>query len=103
MRVMSLRVALSALSAVSLAQSVSAENTVAVPSFAEETASAGIDSVYAGEWEYMVGGGVATFDCNADGFADMLLAGGTSPAKFYRNTSTKAGALHFDAQTSGLE
>ena len=47
-----------------------------VPSFVEETASAGIDSVYAGEWEYMVGGGVATFDCNGDGFPDMLLAGG---------------------------
>ena len=49
---------------------------VAVPSFVEETASAGIDSVYAGDWEYMVGGGVATFDCNGDGFDDMLLAGG---------------------------
>ena len=28
-------------------------------------------------------------------FADMLLAGGTSPAKFYRNASTKGGALLF--------
>ena len=103
MRLMSLRLALTALGVAGLVQSVSAETTVAVPSFVEETASAGIDSVYAGEWEYMVGGGVATFDCNADGFADMLLAGGTSPAKFYRNTSTKGGALHFEAQTSGLE
>ncbi len=103
MRLMSLRLALTALGVAGLVQSVAAENTVAIPSFVEETASAGIDSVYAGEWEYMVGGGVATFDCNADGFADMLLAGGTSPAKFYRNTSTKGGALHFDAQASGLE
>ena len=103
MRVMSLRFALTALGVAGFAQSVAAENTVAVPSFVEETASAGIDSVYAGEWEYMVGGGAATFDCNADGFADMLLAGGTSPAKFYRNTSTKGGALHFESQTSGLE
>ena len=47
----------------------------------------GIDSVYAGEWEYMVGGGVATFDCNGDGFADMLLAGGASPAS---STATPA-------------
>ena len=47
-----------------------------IPSFVEETASAGIDSVYDGEWEYMVGGGVATFDCNGDGYPDMLLAGG---------------------------
>ena len=92
-----------ALSLAGLVQSVAAENTVAIPSFVEETASAGIDSVYAGEWEYMVGGGVATFDCNADGFADMLLAGGTSPAKFYRNTSTQGGALHFEMQSSGLE
>ena len=103
MRLMSLRLAVTALGVAGLAQSVAAENTVAVPSFVEETASAGIDSVYAGEWEYMVGGGVATFDCNEDGFADMLLAGGTSRAKFYRNTSTKGGALHFEAQTSGLE
>ena len=77
--------------------------SVAIPSFVEETASAGIDSVYAGEWEYMVGGGVATFDCNGDGFADMLLAGGASPAKFYRNASTRGGALRFEAETSGLE
>ena len=27
----------------------------------------------------------------------------TSPAKFYRNASTRGGALHFEAQTSGLE
>ena len=71
MRLMSLRFALTALGVAGFVQSVAAENTVAVPSFVEETASAGIDSVYAGEWEYMVGGGVATFDCNADGFADM--------------------------------
>ena len=90
MRLMSLRLALTALGVAGLAHSVAAENTVAIPSFVEETATAGIDSVYAGEWEYMVGGGVATFDCNGDGFADMLLAGGTSPAKFYRNTSTRA-------------
>ena len=86
-----------------LARSIGAEPAVAIPSFVEETASAGIDSVYSGEWEYMAGGGVATFDCNGDGFPDMLLAGGASPAKFYRNTSTRGGALHFEEQKSGLE
>jgi enediyne biosynthesis protein E4 len=86
-----------------LASPALAEDGVVVPSFVEETASAGIDSVYAGEWEYMVGGGVATFDCNGDDFDDMLLAGGTSPAKFYRNASTRGGALRFKAETSGLE
>ena len=80
-----------------------AADAVVIPTFVEETASAGIDSTYAGEWEYMVGGGVATFDCNEDGFDDMLLAGGTSPAKFYRNRSTRGGALKFEAETSGLE
>ncbi|HEX7108731.1 MAG TPA: VCBS repeat-containing protein, partial [Aestuariivirga sp.] len=103
MRLMTLGFALTALTAVGFTQSTAAENTVAIPSFVEETRGAGIDSVYAGEWEYMVGGGVATFDCNNDGFADMLLAGGASPAKFYRNTSTLGGALHFAVETSGLE
>jgi hypothetical protein len=51
----------------------------------------------------MVGGGVATFDCSGDGFPDMLLAGGEVPAKFYRNTSTRGGPLHFELQKSGLE
>ena len=74
-----------------------------IPSFVEETASAGIDSVYAGEWEYMVGGGVATFDCNEDGFADMLLPGGEAAAKFYRNTSARGGALSFQVEKTGLE
>ncbi|HSO47752.1 MAG TPA: VCBS repeat-containing protein, partial [Rhizobiaceae bacterium] len=73
------------------------------PKFVEETVSAGISSSYEGDWEYMVGGGVATFDCNADGFADLLLAGGTAPAKFYRNASRQGGALKFEAFESGLE
>ncbi len=103
MRLISLSLALSALSVSGFVQSVAAENTVTIPSFVEETISAGIDSIYAGEWEYMVGGGVATFDCNADGFADMLLAGGTSNSKFYRNSSARGGALQFETQTSGLE
>ena len=54
--------------------------------------------LFDGEWEYMVGGGVAVFDCNGDGFPDMLLPGGEKPAKFYRNTSTRGGALTFDGR-----
>jgi hypothetical protein len=92
------------LTAVSLAPApLTAQETLVIPTFQEETASAGIDSVYTGEWEYMVGGGVATFDCNEDGFADMMLAGGASPAKFYRNVSAHAGALRFELHRSGLE
>jgi enediyne biosynthesis protein E4 len=73
------------------------------PVFVEETATAGIASTYTGGWEYIVGGGVATFDCNGDGFADMLLAGGSSSAKFYRNTGTRGGTLKFAEERSGLE
>ncbi len=75
----------------------------AVPTFSDETTNAGIASVYAGEWEYMVGGGAASFDCNGDGFPDLMLAGGESPAKFYRNASPRGGALKFVAEASGLE
>ncbi len=74
-----------------------------VPRFLDETTSSGVDSVYAGDWEYMVGGGVATFDCNGDGFPDMVLAGGTAPATFYLNKSKQAGPLQFKAEISGLE
>ena len=80
-----------------------AQQAPTVPSFVDETKSAGIHSVYKGAWQYMVGGGVAAFDCNADGFPDMVLAGGEAQAKFYRNTSTRGGALHFELQKSGLE
>ncbi len=74
-----------------------------IPKFVDETAAAGVDSTFKGEWQYMVGGGVATFDCNADGFPDMLLAGGENKAKFYLNQSTQGGALSFKEQQSGLE
>ncbi len=103
MRLMSLRLALTTAALMGLAHANAAESPVTIPSYVEETTSAGIDSIYAGEWEYMVGGGVATFDCNADGFADMLLAGGENPSKFYRNKSKRGEALHFELQTSGLE
>ena len=36
-----------------------AAETPIVPGFGEETKTSGIDSVYAGEWQYMVGGGAA--------------------------------------------
>ena len=74
------------------------------PASSRKRRSAGINSVYAGEWEYMVGGGVATFDCNDDGFPDMLLAGGEAPAKFYRNASdARRRACISRRETSGLE
>lgn len=80
-----------------------AQTSVVIPTFKEETATAGVHSAYMGEWQYMVGGGVATFDCNGDGFPDMLLAGGEAKAKFYLNQSKKGGELQFKQQKSGLE
>jgi enediyne biosynthesis protein E4 len=74
-----------------------------IPKFVEETESSGLNSVYTGDWEYMVGGGVATFDCNGDGFPDILTTGGSSLAKFYVNTSKEGGTLTFNEQKSGLE
>jgi hypothetical protein len=74
-----------------------------VPRFTDETATSGIASTYRGDWEYMVGGGAGSFDCNADGFPDLVLAGGEDKAKFYLNRSTEGGALKFEETASGLE
>ena len=80
-----------------------AEQTLVIPTFVKETKTSGVHSIYAGDWQYMVGGGVATFDCNGDGFPDMFLAGGQARAHFFRNTSKQGGSLHFAEQKSGLE
>lgn len=76
---------------------------VEIPRYVNETASAGITSVYAGEWEFMTGGGVAAFDCSGDGKPELLMAGGTQKATLYRNDSPLGGALKFTAQTAGVE
>lgn len=80
-----------------------ADGRLTIPLYVEETQNAGIDSVYAGDWEYMVGGGAATFDCNDDGYPDLFLSGGEASSKFYRNTSGQGGSLTFAAAVSGLE
>ncbi len=77
--------------------------TSIIPQYTDDTQSSGIDSTFRGEWEYMVGGGAAVFDCNGDGFADALLAGGENPAAFYVNRSPRGGPLRFEKQQSGLE
>ena len=90
-------VTLAALTQPALAQDV------AVPSYVDETAASGITTQYDGDWFQMVGGGVAAFDCDADGYTDLLLPGGESKAQLYRNTSTRGGPLTFAPQASGLE
>ena len=81
-----------ALVALGLSQPALAQSP-AVPVFVDETAGSGIATSYDGDWFFIVGGGVATFDCNDDGYADMLLPGGESRAQLYRNTSSKGGGL----------
>ncbi len=66
------------------------------PRFVDETAASGVDSVYSGDWEYMVGGGVAAFDCDDDGFPDLYLAGGEGASHLYRNRSRQGGPLAFE-------
>lgn len=67
------------------------------PRFVDEAASAGLLHAYTGEYPYVVGGGVATFDCDDDRRPDLYLAGGEGPAALFRNTSPVGGALRFEA------
>ncbi len=69
----------------------------APPRFVDEARTAGIDHAYDGDFPYFVGGGVAVFDCNGDGRAELFLAGGSTPAALYRNESPVGGALRFRA------
>lgn len=73
----------------------------AIPHFVEETASSGLNSRYDGD--YVVGGGVAAFDCSGNGLPDLLLSGGDNKAKFYRNLSSIGGPIRLQEETSGLE
>ncbi len=66
-----------------------------VPQFHEEAVAAGITHSYSGPWEFFVGGGVASLDCDGDRKPDLFLAGGKAPAKLFRNVSTPGGRLAF--------
>ncbi len=67
------------------------------PLFVEETATAGIEHSYSGDFEFFVGGGVAVFDCDADGRQDIFVAGGSGEADLYINESEVGGELRFSA------
>lgn len=71
-----------------------------IPRFTDETARAGITTAYQGDWSYMVGGGVATFDCSGNGFPDLFIAGGDAPSGLYRNRTAPGGPLAFERSDS---
>jgi enediyne biosynthesis protein E4 len=71
----------------------SSDGAADAPHFVDETATAGVNHRYTGDFQYFVGGGVAAFDCDEDGREDLYLAGGSSPAGLYRNESPVGGAL----------
>ena len=75
----------------------------AIPKFVEETDSAGLQSRFEGEDEFMVGGGVATFDCDADGLPEIYVSAGVNKAKFYRNKSALGGTIKLQEERTGME
>lgn len=67
-----------------------------IPEFLDETASAGLATAYQGDWQFMVGGGVAAFDCMGNGFPDLFLAGGVGMSSLYINRTPQGGPLTFE-------
>jgi enediyne biosynthesis protein E4 len=82
---------------------VAVPNDPAVPRFVEETGPSGLQSRFDGENEYMVGGGVAVFDCDDDGLPEVYVTAGVNKAKLYRNRSTRGGPIKLEEQRAGLE
>ena len=80
-----------------------AQSPPPIPHFIEETDPAGLQSRFEGEGEYMVGGGVATFDCDGDGLPEVYVTAGVNKAKFYRNRSVRSGPIKLVEERSGLE
>ncbi|HRA62191.1 MAG TPA: CRTAC1 family protein [Burkholderiaceae bacterium] len=75
----------------------------ALARFIEETDSAGLQSRFDGDFEFQVGGGVASFDCDGDALPEVYVTGGVGKAKFYRNRSSRGGPIKLLEERSGLE
>lgn len=86
-----------------MAATVARAQTPTVPRFVEETDASGFQSRFEGEGEFLVGGGVATFDCDGDGLPEVYVTAGVNRSKFYRNQSTRGGSIKLLEERSGLE
>ena len=67
------------------------------PHFVDDAAGSGVTQAYTGDYPYVVGGGVAAFDCDDDRKPDLFLAGGTARTGLFRNVSDIGGSLQFEA------
>jgi len=56
------------------------------PIFLDRTNDQDFRHQYKGGWEHFVGGGVAAFNCNNDGFTDLYVAGGENKSKLLVNS-----------------
>ncbi len=77
-------------------------NSPEMPRFRDVTASAGIEHLYGGATEFVVGGGLAALDCNGDGLPEVVLAGGAHPARLFLNRSKAGGDIAFEAAPGAL-
>jgi len=69
------------------------------PKFQDRAEELKISHVYSGGWEHFVGGGVAVFDCNKDGYPEIYLSGGSNNDQLLINTTPKQqGTLSFGVQ-----
>jgi hypothetical protein len=82
--------------------SSSAADAGQAPRFVDDTSESGVDHSYEGDSKFFVGGGVAVFDCDDDGFDDLYFAGGAAPAALHRNRSEVGGILQFDRLESPI-
>lgn len=66
------------------------------PRFLDESETSGVEHTYDGEFQYFVGGGIASFDCSGDGFPELYVAGGENTAGLYLNRSGVGSTLSFE-------
>jgi len=74
------------------------------PKFHDRAEELKINHTYSGGWEHFVGGGVAVFDCNKDGYPEIYLSGGSTNDKLLINTTPSADStLSFRVQNKSNE